>query len=55
MNTDGINNIAIMIGYKYFIFSFDILPIATDKTNVDIIIKDTIPIKSAGPANNGNM
>ena len=44
MNIDGINNIAITIGYKYFIFLFDSITTNIPKTIVDTHIKNTIPI-----------
>ena len=47
------NNIDITIGYKYFIFSFDIIPNINDKINVLSIINTINPIVSAGPAVNG--
>lgn len=55
MNTDGTNNIAVIIGYKYFIFLTDIKPITTESNNVANIIKTTIPIASVGPANSGKI
>ena len=55
MGTEGINKIAIIAGYRYFCFMFEILPIIIDKTNTDIIIRNTMPIASVGPANNGNI
>lgn len=48
------NTIAMITGYKYFIFLFEINPIIIESKNVVSIIKTTIPIASVGPANNGN-
>ena len=48
-------NIPIMIiGYKYFTFRFEMLPIRIESNNVAKISKTIIPITSVGPANNGN-
>ena len=55
MKTDGINNIAVITGYKYLIFSFEKQPINTDSIRVDIRIKNTIAIASVGPANRGDI
>ena len=54
INTDGTNVIAMIIGYKYFTFRFEMLPIRIESNNVAKISKTIIPITSVGPANNGN-
>ena len=43
-----------IIGYKYFTFRFEMLPIRIESNNVAKISKTIIPITSVGPANNGN-
>lgn len=55
MNTDGTNNIAVIIGYKYFIFLSDRKPITAENNNVATMIRTTIPITSVGPANSGKI
>jgi hypothetical protein len=55
MNIDGMNVIATINGYKYFIFSFDTIVSINDNTIVASNINNTIPIASVGPANNGKI
>lgn len=55
MNTDGTNAIATIAGYKYFNFSFEILPMIKDRTKVIRIMIRTIPIALIGFENKGNI
>ena len=41
---DGIKIIAVSIGYKYFIFNLEIIPIIIVNIKVKVMIKKTMPM-----------
>ena len=55
MNTEGINATEITGGYKYLILLLESTPIAIEDKHVNKISKNTKPIMSVGPANNGKI
>lgn len=54
MKTVGKNIAEATNGYKYFIFTFDVLPNTIERTNVAIIRNNTMSIPFLDPANKGN-